>query len=111
MKQTSMTLKYGIHDTSYKGFCSLAPFFMVAFGDLKATDQVAQYSRFLKERAHGQKVVPGFCMMQGSFSLPWTHHWTTTIKVLTDGFETGIQEGELRNANYVSTHFKGCDAM
>jgi predicted ATPase len=111
MKQTSMTLKYGIHESSYKGFCSLAPFFMVAFGDLKATDQVAQYSRYLKERAHGQKVVSGFCMMQGSFSLPWTHHWTTTIKVLTDGFEGGLRDGELRNANYVSVPCKDGNAM
>ena len=102
MKQTSIMLKHGMHDDAYNGFCSLAPFFMVAFGDLQATDQVAQYSLLLKERAYGKKDVVRFCLMQASFSMPWKRPWTTIINVLTDGFESGIREGELRNAYFVS---------
>jgi len=100
MKQTEITLKHGVHERSFDGFSSLAPFFFVAFGDLQATDRIAKYARFLKERTCGDRCVSGFSMMQGSFSLPWTHPWPVTLRELLEGYESGMRDGQLRDAIY-----------
>ncbi|KAG7344645.1 AAA ATPase domain containing protein [Nitzschia inconspicua] len=76
MKQLSITLEKGINGSSYYGFVTLAPFFMVAFNDLKATSQIASYADAMRVREHGSQTTAGFNMVQGCFNLPWAHTWS-----------------------------------
>ena len=102
MKQASITLKHGLHESSHAAFSSLAPFFMVAFNDLKGTARIAEYALRLKERAVGSKTVSGFNLLQGCFCAPFSQPWYVSLKLLLEGYESGMKAGELRNAIFVS---------
>ncbi|KAG7370637.1 AAA ATPase domain containing protein [Nitzschia inconspicua] len=100
MKQLSITLEKGINGSSYYGFVTLAPFFMVAFDDLKATSQIAKYADAMRVREHGTLSTAGFNMVQGCFNLPWAHTWSHSLSVLREGYKNGMREGQLRNGLY-----------
>jgi hypothetical protein len=101
LKQTSIVLDHGFHEKACEGFTSLAPHFMVAFNDLKATAVIAEYARLLKERAYGQKVHAPYCLVQGSFNLPWFAPWKSCQSLLFAGYENGMRKGQTRDAIYV----------
>ncbi|KAG7338014.1 AAA ATPase domain containing protein [Nitzschia inconspicua] len=100
MKQLSITLEKGINGSSYYGFVTLAPFFIVAFNDLKATSQIASYADAMRVREHGNLSTAGFNMVQGCFNLPWAHTWSHSLSVLREGYKNGMREGQLRNGLY-----------
>ncbi|KAG7340230.1 hypothetical protein IV203_023773 [Nitzschia inconspicua] len=93
MKQLSITLEHGINGSSYYGFASLAPFFMVAFDDLKATKQIAEYADAMRAREHGEASTASVNMVQGCFSLPWARTWSHTLNVLREGYKSGMRDG------------------
>ncbi|KAG7372864.1 phospholipid-translocating P-type ATPase, flippase [Nitzschia inconspicua] len=100
MKQLSITLKHGLNGSSYYGFVSLAPFFMVAFDDLKATSQIAEYADAMRAREHGDASTASFNMVQGCFNLPWARTWSHTLNVLREGYENGMRDGHIRDGLY-----------
>ncbi|KAG7343726.1 AAA ATPase domain containing protein [Nitzschia inconspicua] len=100
MKLLSLTLENGIHGSSSYAFASLAPFFLVAFNDLKATTHIAKYADAMRMREHGNRYTAGFSMIQGCFNLPWSHTWHHTVSVLREGYRSGMRDGHFRDGLY-----------